>query len=143
MATQISPPPSGSGISQAQAQQAFEDAMAASLADDIITTRHHDCSVTNIPSSAGIAEEIRVDNATTGAALAAAVKKIHASATFGAAIEIMVGASAGAATRKFIMNLGEGPLIIECAIASGQRIYVRNLAASAVSTGILTLNLLG
>jgi hypothetical protein len=143
MSTSISNPTSGSGITQSQAQQAFEDALAAVNADDVITTRHHDCTVLAIPASASAAAEIQVDNVTAGTALVAAVKKIHASATFGAAIEIRTGANEAAATRKFIMNLGEGPLVIECAIPSGDKLFVRNLANAAVSSGVLTLNLLG
>lgn len=141
MATNVSVP--ASSLTQPAAQQAVEDALGAALADDVVESRHHDCSVLNIPSSATDPVEINIDNSTVGAALGSAVKKIHASATFGAPIEILIGATAGAAVRKFVMNLGEGPLVIECSIASGSKLWVRNLNAAAVTSGVLTLNLLG
>lgn len=133
----------GSGLSQAESQQATEDALTDILADDIIATRHHDTSVTAINGSAGALVELRQDNASAGAALPAAVKKIHVSCTFGEPIEILSGPNAGAATRKVIANLGEGPLVLEVKMTSGHSVFVRSLSATGVSEGVLTVNFLG
>lgn len=131
------------GLTQAETTTAVSDALTSVNADDVTDTRHHDCSVTNINGSAGALVEIRRDNANAGAALAAAVKKIHVSCTFGEPIEILSGANSGSATRRVITNLGEGPLVIECKMTSGHSVFVRSLSTSAITTGVLTINFLG
>lgn len=140
MKTYVSP---GASLSEAETQQAVEDALMAVNPDDIIATRHHDTSITNINGSAGVVVEIRTDNATAGAALPAAVKGIHVSCTFGEPIEILSGPNSGAAVRRLIANLGEGPLIVPLKITSGQSIFVRSLSTTGVTSGVLTVNLLG
>lgn len=131
------------GLSQAETTTAVTDALTGVNADDVIGTRHHDCSVTQINGSAGALVEIQQDNSTAGAALAAAVKKIHLSCTFGEPIEILSGANSGSATRRVVANLGEGPLIIECKMTSGHSVFVRSLSTSAITSGVLTVNFLG
>lgn len=133
----------GAGLSQAETTTAVENALTSINADDIIATRHHDCSVTNINGSAGALVELRQDNATAGTSLPAAVKKIHISCTFGEPIEILSGANSGSATRKAVLNLGEGPLVLECKMTSGHSVFVRSLSTNSITSGVLTVNFLG
>lgn len=110
---------------------------------DTLMTRKHDAFILNIPAAGGTPVEIRLDDSNVGIALTAAVKAMEFSCTLPEPVEILVGASAGAAVRKFIASAGDSSVTVSCIIASGQHIYLRSLDANAVTAGVLTLNLLG
>ena len=133
----------GSPLSAADTTTAIENALTGVNSDDVIATRYHDTSVTNINAAAGALVEVDVDKDNRGAVLPAAVKGIEISCTFGTPVEILSGASAGAATRKLVANLGEGPTVVPLKMTSGHRVYVRSLNTDSITSGILTLNLLG
>lgn len=105
---------------------------------DVLETRFHQGSVTNINGSAGAFVALG-----GGAALSNDIKQIHITTTMGEPLEIGVGASAGAAQRKFIVNRGEGPLVLKINLDSGDELWVRSLTTSGVTSGEIVLNLLG
>lgn len=105
---------------------------------DILETRFHQGSVTNINGSAGAWVALG-----GGAALANDIKQIHMTTTMGEPLEIGVGASAGAAQRKFIVNRGEGPLVLKINLDSGDELWVRSLTTNGVTSGEIVVNLLG
>jgi hypothetical protein len=134
---------SGGGLSQQEMTDAFIDALETVDSDEIVDTRYNDNTLNAIPVAGGTPIEINVDSSTPGIVLAAAVKSMQLSCTFGVPIEIMAGASAIAATRRAVANLGEGPQNIVIKIAAGERVYARSLNASSASTGVLTINFMG
>jgi len=105
---------------------------------DVLETRFHQGSVTNINGSAGAWIALG-----GGAALSNAIKKLHITITMGEPLEFGIGASAGAAARKFIVNRGEGPLVLQIDLDSGSELWVRSLTSSGVTSGEIVLNLLG
>lgn len=133
----------GSGLSQAETTTAVQDALTNVNADTLVDTRHHDMTLTGLNAAGGALVEMRVDNSTTGTGLAAAVKKIHISSTIGEPIEIRTGANSGASTRRAVLNLGDGPLFLECIITSGHGVYLRSMSSNAITEGVLTINFLG
>jgi len=99
----------------------------------------------------GILQTIFNDNASTNitsatwvelATLTSDIAKLQLSYTAGQPLEFGTGATIGVVTRRFLANQGEGPLNLDFDLASGQKIWVRSLAAT-VSTGYLTVNLIG
>lgn len=104
----------------------------------VLETRFHQGSVTNINGSAGAWVAFG-----GGAALANDTKKILLTSTMGEPLEFGVGASAGAAQRVFVINRGDGPISLELVLDSGDEIWVRSLTTSGVTSGELTMSILG
>ena len=105
---------------------------------DVLETRFHQGSVVNINGSAGAWVAFG-----GGAALASAIKEIHITSTMGEPLEFGIGASAGAAARKLIVNRGEGPLVLKIDLDSGEELWVRSLTTTGVTSGEIVVNLLG
>lgn len=104
---------------------------------DVLETRFHQGSVVNINGSAGAWVALG-----GGAALSNDIKQLQVTSTMGQPLEIGIGASAGAAQRKFILNRGDGPVLVKINLDDGEELWVRSLDA-AVTSGELTINLLG
>ena len=104
---------------------------------DVLETRLHEGSVTTINASGGAWVALG-----GGAALANDIKSLQVTSTMGQPLEIGVGASAGAAQRKFILNRGDGPVSLKINLDSTEELWVRSLDA-AVTSGEITINLLG
>lgn len=102
----------------------------------IFETRFHNAASAGINASVGAWVEVE-----TAAALAQAITGFHITTTIGEPLEFGTGASAGAVTRKWIVNRGEGPLVLGSSLASGTRLWVRSLTTTAVSAGEIVLNL--
>jgi hypothetical protein len=130
--------PANAGISQSETEDAVTAALQAQLADAVVVAEFHDAASVGINGSAGAWVALG-----SGAALGAAVKKIQMTQTVGEPLEFGTGANAGAATRKWVSNRGEGPQVFEVDIASGTKLWVRSLTTSAVAAGEITLNCLG
>lgn len=75
--------------------------------------------------------------------LANVISRIQITLTAGQPLEIGIGANSAAVTRRFIINQGEGPLTLDCAFAAGAQLWVRSLSSTGVTTGYITLNLMG
>ncbi len=105
---------------------------------DVLVTEFHNISSVNINGSAGAFVALG-----SGSALASDIVQIQVSYTAGQPLEFGIGASAGAAVRKFIINQGEGPTTLSVALSSGERLWVRSLSATGVTGGYITMNLIG
>lgn len=70
------------------------------------------------------------------------ISKIQLTFTAGQPLEFGTGVDAMNVTQKFIINQGEGPLTLDCVLASGAKLWVKSLGTD-VSTGFLTMNLIG
>lgn len=130
-------------LSSATIQVGVAAALQQVNATDTLMTRKHDAAVLTIPNKSGTPVEIQVDDLTAGLALTSAVKQIEFSCTFPEPVEVLVGATAGSAVRKFIASAGDSTMSVVCIIASGSHIYLRTLDANSITNGVLTLNLLG
>lgn len=125
------------GLTQAETQAAMEAAIVAQRLD-LKDTKFHDCAVTNIPALSGTPVEIDV-----AVPVSTPIKELQVTCTFGEPIEILTGTSLLTATRKFILNLGDGPIVMPCKLSVGDHLYVRTLSANAVTSGVLSINLMG
>ena len=76
-------------------------------------------------------------------ALASNILELAISFNVGEPLEIGVGPNAGAVTRVAVSNQGEGPTKLGCTLLSGQFVWIRSLSTTAVTSGYLTMNLLG
>lgn len=102
---------------------------------DVFETRYFDSSSTNINGSAGAFVAV-------GAALASSVGTVHVTTTIGEPLEFAIGPDCTSPARKWIVNRGEGPLVMGVSIVSGQTICVRSLSTIGASSGEIVLNLL-
>jgi hypothetical protein len=98
----------------------------------------HDCSVTEINAAGGSWAAVG-----SGAAMSKLIQKVQMSSTIGIPIEFGVGPNSGSVTRAWVANQGEGPQVVDVALASGTHLFVRSLNASTASSGYLTVNLEG
>lgn len=105
---------------------------------DVKKAEIHDISATNINASGGAFVALG-----SGAALGSIIQKLQLSYTAGEPLEFGVGASAGAATRKWVANQGEGPMLLDILLAAADKVWVRSLSLNAVSSGYITTNFLG
>lgn len=105
---------------------------------DIKKTYFHDIAAANINATSGSFVALG-----DGSAIGAAVSKLQMTATEGEPLQFAVGASAGAAVKRWISNQGEGPQNLDIALLSGDKLWVKSLSANAVMAGYITLNLVG
>jgi len=103
-------------------------------AQDVFQTDFQDTSTQNITSSYSALG--------AGAALTADCYSININCTFGAPIDIGVGASSGTAVRKFLINQG-AQTNLNLIIPSGSKLWVKTLDGSTVSAGFITVNYMG
>jgi hypothetical protein len=141
MGTVYSWPPSG-GASASEVETAVIDALETVFPTTTVATRYHDTATTTIPAFASNPVEIRVDSSSTGAVVPF-TKALQITCTFGSPIGIYVGSAAASATIRCVLNLGGFIPEIPVIIAAGQRIYVKTMNADTVTSGVLTVNLLG
>ena len=104
----------------------------------VLETRLQDMAAVGINGSAGAWVELG-----GAAVLANAIAKIQLSYTAGQPLEIGTGATAGSVTRRFIINQGEGPLNLDLQLTAGSQLWVRSLSTTGVTSGYITLNLIG
>lgn len=106
----------------------------------VLETRFHDCSSTTINAVGGAFVEIA-----TAAALANTIKLMKVACTFGEPISIRKAANAGAAaTASDIALLNQGQSDdFEVSLVAGDRLWVRSRTSSNITSGYLTINLLG
>lgn len=82
-----------------------------------------------------------------GLALVAAISKMQLTSTMSEPLAFRVAASAAAAAGlsadTFVLNQGDGPVLINVSIALAAKIWVRSKSGNAVSAGYLTANLMG
>lgn len=106
---------------------------------DVKEIRYQDCAVDNINDSAGLFVEV---GGASAAAFGSSMVRIQLTCTFGEPLEFRKGTSAAnAATNpvEFIVNRGcnnEIPVTITAA----DRLWVRSLTTSSVTSGELTMN---
>ncbi len=103
--------------------------------------RFHDSAAVQINANSGAFVEVE-----TAAAIASTVSKIHVTTTLGEPLAFRVAANAGAAaasTNGFNVNRGEGPLVLDFSMVAGDRLWVRSLTATAVTSGEVVLNFVG
>lgn len=108
-----------------------------------LETRIHDCSAAGINNNAGAFVQI---GAPTPADIANTISKVQISSNVGEPLCFRIGADATAAAsaeNKFIVNQGEGPTTVDVSLASGDKLWVRSLTSTAISSGYITLNLIG
>ncbi len=105
---------------------------------DIKENRFHYAASQNINGSAGAWVALG-----SGAAIASTIKQIQYSSTLGLPVEIGVGANAGASVQKFVINQGGGPVVITDAQNVGDKLWIRSLSTSAITSGYLTVSLVG
>lgn len=111
-----------------------------SAGTSVLETRFHDAASTNINDSAGAFVEIE-----TAAALASNITVLKVNSTIGEPLAFGAGADAGAAASNIIcvLNRGEGPSDFPVSLSTGDRIWVRSLTTTSVTSGELTVNLVG
>ena len=127
----------GAAITQSEVQQAVEDALIANEQAPF-DQRYHDSAAVGINDNAGAWV-----NLGGAGALAQAARSIEGTSTIGEPLELGYGPNAGAVTKFYDLNRGDGPFDAQVAIPSGNQLWVRSLSALPVSVGELTLNLLG
>jgi hypothetical protein len=107
---------------------------------NVVGTDHHDASSTNINGSAGAFVAFG-----GGAALAKA-DQIHISSNLGEPMDFRIAASAVAAAAlagpSFILNAGQDARL-ELAIAASDKLWVRSLTTTGVTSSHLAANYLG
>lgn len=116
-------------------------ALAAFFADAIIKTEIHDITAAPINGSGSAFIAFG-----SGAALLADIKRIQISYTSGQPLVFALGAdatAAAAASPAFLLNQGDGPVVLSVAIPSGSKIWVRSGSVTGVTGGYLTANLMG
>lgn len=129
--------PTTSGASQAQIQQAIEDALTAFFPTNVLDQIYHAASVNNITTS--FTEVGGVGQGT----IPAGTKKIQISSTVGKPLQFGIGANAGAAVAKFNIVAGGGPIEFPVQFASADILCVLNLDSGTISTGNFVVNFLG
>lgn len=107
-------------------------------ADTVRETRFHYAASQNINGSAGAWVALG-----SGAAVTVSVKQVQYSSTLGEPVEIGSGSGAASVTQRFIINQGGGPELMNQLFSSGTLLWVRSLSTSAISSGYLTVNLVG
>lgn len=117
-------------------------AASSSSTSNVVGTKYHDMSATSINASGGAFVEVRA-----AGVLAAAVKKINMAYTAGEPLAFRAAAdptsAAALSSDLFVINQGEDEQSLNVQIAAGLKLFVRSLSANAVSTGYITMNLLG
>lgn len=112
-----------------------------SSAGAVKETRFHDCSSTNIAAAGGT--WVQIGGAT---ALANTITKMKVSCTFGEPIGIRKAATAGAAAAlsddNALLNQGQST-DFEVSFASGDKLWALSKSSNAITSGYLTLNLIG
>lgn len=107
----------------------------------VTESRFHDTAVVNINDNAGAYVEVE-----TAAALIANTTKIHITNTLGEPLSFKKAANAGAAaasTDGFNTNRGEGPLTLDYIMSTGDRLWVRSLTSTPVTSGEIVINFMG
>lgn len=107
----------------------------------VLETRFHDTSSTTINASGGT--WVQIGGAT---ALANTITKMKVSCTFGEPIGIRKAATAGAAAAladdNALLNQGQSA-DFEVSFASGDKLWALSKSSNSISSGYLTLNLVG
>lgn len=120
----------------------FESALTAVFEDDVVKAETHDMSSVAINGSGGAFVAFG-----SGAALSAAVKALQITYTAGEPIAFRVAADAAAAAALsndlFVINQGDGPVMVKVKIAAGGKIWVRSKSTNSISSGYITANLQG
>lgn len=104
-------------------------------------SRFHDAAVTNINDSGGAYVEV---GGTT--VLANTIIGVHVTTTIGEPLQFATTSAANCSSgisTLFKVNRGEGPLVLGVAIPTGNRLCVRSLTSSSVTSGEIVLNLAG
>lgn len=109
---------------------------------EVLEYRFHDCSSTQINQVGGAYVEIE-----TAAAIANTIQKMIICPTFGEPLIIRKAADAAAAAAQAtapvaVLNRGQ-TLTIECSLVATDRLWVRSLSATDITSGELVVNLLG
>lgn len=116
-------------------------ALEAFWGKDVVHTEVHDCSSVNIQGSAGAFVALG-----TGAAMPQEIRSLRLSASFGNPFTIRVAADASgaaSAANRIVVNRGEDTFEITIKLASGEKLWVRSLTSTAVTSGFLTVNFVG
>jgi len=115
--------------------------VAAGAGLTVTESRFHDTAVDNINDNAGAYVEVE-----TAAALIANTTKIQITNTLGEPLSFKKAANAGAAaasTDGFNTNRGEGPLTLDYIMSIGDRLWVRSLTSTPVTSGEIVINFMG
>lgn len=130
-------PQSGGGASQAEIQQAVEDALAAFFPTDVLDQIYHAASVNSITGAF-----TEVGGAGQGT-IPAGTKKIQISSTIGQPLQFGIGATTGAAVAKFNIVAGGGPIEFPIQFSTNDILCVLSLGTQPISTGNFVINFLG
>lgn len=128
------------GSKQALDVNVVQSVVPGGSGQTVLETRYHDCAVDTINNNGGAFIEIE-----TAAALANTIALMKISCTFGQPIVIRKAANAGAAAAAAdlaMVNKGQS-LDVPVNLVAGDRLWVRSMSTTAVSSGLLTLNLIG
>jgi hypothetical protein len=123
--------------------QALTDAITASeTLRTVVSTKFHDISSVNINANSGAFVEVRAVGA-----LPSDVTRINMSYTAAQPLQFRAAADAAAAAALssdlFVANQGDTIQDMSLQISAGAKLWVRSLSATAVTSGYITMNLLG
>lgn len=116
------------------------DGLNEVLATNVVGTRFHSMASANINANAGVFVELET------AGTLSASKRIRISYTSGQPLQFRKGADATAAAAAddlFVVNQGEDSFDIPVQFSAGERIWVRSLSSTSVTSGYITANFLG
>ena len=110
-------------------------ATPVTLNGDVKETKYLDASSTQINDSAAAWVAV-------GSVTGQSISGVHVTTTIGEPLEFGLSTDACATTtRKWIVNRGEGPLVLGVTIPSGNQVCVRSLTTNDVTSGEIVLNL--
>lgn len=109
--------------------------LAVRLNGTVKEVRYHDSSAITINAVTGAWVELA-----GGPAFSNFTDGVHVTSTIGEPLAIGVGPSAGAAATTFVINRGEGPLVIGDTFNPGDRVWVRSTTLNSVTSGELVMN---
>lgn len=128
--------PAATGATPAEIEAAIVAALDAVFPTNISgTPLYHDASANNIN---GTFSEVAAS-----ATIPANTKALQISSIIGKPLQIGIGANSGAAVAKIDLVAGGGPLTIPIQYATNDKLFVRTLDASTVSTNYFVVNFLG
>lgn len=129
--------PSAGGASQAEIEAAILAALADFFPTDVLDQIYHAASTTNITGTF-----VECGGAGQGT-IPAGTKKIQVSSTIGQPLQFGIGANTGAATAKFNIVAGGGPIEFPVEFATNDILCVLSLGTQPISTGNFVINFLG
>lgn len=130
--------PVAGGASQAEVQAAVIAALQAVFATSIKTPPiFHNAALDNITGA--FSEAGGVGNGS----IPASTKKIQISSIIGKPIQIGIGANSGAAVASINLVSGGGPVYIDYSYTAGDKLFVKTLDASTVTSNNFVINFMG